>query len=275
MRKVIILLWLHLSVNCVYAQLFKTDSITFIGVPTSKFTTVYESIGQYCLGDGLNVINSPKYFLITGINDCYKGYSTNQYFEVTHRTKVYLVERKSLATKDEDLFEKFILAPENAKSAYRDRVIQLDSSFQIVRREQLFDEIEKSKKYGLLISDWGISDESEHTEGTSVFVNVYNPGSKTIKYIWFSFVGKNPVGDKVLDRVRKTSTITTRGVGPIKPNESGSYTFEYAWFTDMVSTANIVSIKIQFMDGTFKTITNPKTIILKEDLRPEFETDDE
>jgi len=88
----------------------------------------------------------------------------------------------------------------------------------------------------------------------------------TIKYLWFTFVGYNAVDDKIIDRKRGSSNITVKAIGPIKPDESGSYDYTYVWFTDLVETAVISNIKVQYMDGTFKTISNPKEIMLKKDL---------
>ena len=57
-----------------------------------------------------------------------------------------------------------------------------------------------------------------------------------------------------------------KGVGPIKPEENGTYEYKYVWFTDLVETAKILSIKIQYMDGSFKTVVNPKEIMLTKNL---------
>jgi hypothetical protein len=91
---------------------------------------------------------------------------------------------------------------------------------------------------------------------------VFNPTSKTIKYFWFTFIGYNPVGDPVVDFKRRTSSITVKAVGPIDPNKNGSYEFKYVWFTDLAETAKISSIKVQYMDGSFKTIFNLKPVML-------------
>jgi hypothetical protein len=121
------------------------------------------------------------------------------------------------------------------------------------------------KKAGLVMLNWSFYKESEYTEGMSAKVEVYNPTKKTIKYIWLTFIGYNPVGDKVIDTRKGTSNITVNAVGPINPNENGAYEFKYVWFTDLVKTAKISLIKVQYMDGSFKTIINPKSISLKEE----------
>lgn len=119
-----------------------------------------------------------------------------------------------------------------------------------------------------------IYDESEYTEGTSAKFVVYNPTQKTIKYLWFTVVGFNPVGDKVIDRVKGVSNITLKGVGPIEKDESGTYEFDYVWFTDMVETFKIISIKVQYMDNTIKTISNVKEITFTDDMLNSLKNDE-
>jgi hypothetical protein len=109
-----------------------------------------------------------------------------------------------------------------------------------------------------MITKKKLFDESEYTEGTSLNISVYNPTKKTIKYIWLTIAGFNPVGDKYRNNIIKTC------VGPIEPKGSASYTFTYAWFTDLVVKCSLLSIKVQYMDGTFKTINKEKEITLPE-----------
>ncbi len=118
------------------------------------------------------------------------------------------------------------------------------------------------KSKGLAITRWATYDESEYTDGTSLQISVYNPTQKIVKYIWVTITGYNPVDDKIVDRKRGTSNITVKAVGPLEPDKTGTYEFSYVWFTDLVSTALINSIKVQYMDGTIKTIANPKGIEL-------------
>lgn len=47
---------------------------------------------------------------------------------------------------------------------------------------------------------------------------------------------------------------SVRYVGPIEPNDPASYSFKYVWFTDMVKSARVASITVQYMDGTRKSI---------------------
>lgn len=57
-----------------------------------------------------------------------------------------------------------------------------------------------------------------------------------------------------------SSLKSLKGIGPIGENESTSYTFNYVWFTDIVTDFKLVSIKIQYMSGAIKVITDSNSI---------------
>lgn len=61
--------------------------------------------------------------------------------------------------------------------------------------------------------------------------------------------------------------MTKKCIGPIEPDETASYDFEYAWFTDVVEYAKIRSISVIYKNGTTKTISNPKNIMFPKELR--------
>lgn len=113
---------------------------------------------------------------------------------------------------------------------------------------------DKTKKYGIGIVGAYIYDMSEYTEGTGFRVKYYNPTNKTIKYISSTLVGYNPVKDPVKDNRKKKTQITVKGVGPIGPENTAEFDFEYTWFTDLVKTFKIISIKVDYTDGTSKVV---------------------
>lgn len=122
--------------------------------------------------------------------------------------------------------------------------------------------IKQQQAVGIILLDYSVEDVSEVTDGVTAKFEVFNPTNKTIKYVTFYVSGINPVGDAVYN-VRQHSNISEfRGVGPIKPNESANYEWEYAWFTDVVETLKIKKVKIQYMDGSTKIVTNTKSLIL-------------
>jgi len=115
---------------------------------------------------------------------------------------------------------------------------------------------------GIILLDYSVEDVSEVTDGVTAKFEVFNPTNKTIKYVTFYASGINPVGDVVYN-VRQHSNISEfRGVGPIKPNESAYYEWEYAWFTDVIESLKIKKVKIQYMDGSIKNLTNVNSLTL-------------
>lgn len=116
----------------------------------------------------------------------------------------------------------------------------------------------KHAPYGLSLMDWGLYDESEYTDGTSVYFKFLNPTKKRIKYIYVSLYGKNRVGDRIYEGGKSVKTL--KFIGPVEPDAIGNVSQEYVWFTDLVSSAKITSIKVQYMDGTTRMITDIKKI---------------
>lgn len=115
----------------------------------------------------------------------------------------------------------------------------------------------KAALNGILIKTSRVFDHSEYTNGTGYEVSFANMSKKTIKYVWFSVKGINAVDDLV-------STQTLKCIGPIKPNEEGSYSFDYVWFTDVVEKSKLSAVKIQYMDGSIKQVQNPNDLIIDE-----------
>jgi len=120
--------------------------------------------------------------------------------------------------------------------------------------------IDKCSTDGVAIANWSIFDESQYTQGVSLSISFLNPTKKVIKYIWVEIVGYDPVGEKVIEK--GTSKKSVKCVGPIGPMEVPSFNFEYVWFTDLVKTAKLGTIKVQYMDNTIKTILKPDKVTI-------------
>jgi hypothetical protein len=114
--------------------------------------------------------------------------------------------------------------------------------------------LEATKSSGIALLKTRIFDVSEHTGGTGFSVELYNSGTKTIKYVSFSVVGLNAVKDVVRDPIRRNAAASFRGVGPIEPGGVASYSKDYFWMTDLVESFRIAEIKLEFMDGTSRVL---------------------
>jgi hypothetical protein len=231
-------------------------------------TIVVGLVIEDCYADSYNV-NEDNKMLIKGTTVIVNGaetYRGEKVFDISYKGKRYYIAKYKLFIKDYT-FEDISAMDSITAEKFRDHSIYLGIILRKSEIEKVFRVLNGCKPYGLAIYDWSYYDESEYTEGTSAKVTVYNPTGKTIKYIWFSFIGYNPVGDRVIENRAKGAVITRKAVGPIAKGDTGTYQFEYLWFTDMVETAKISSIKVMYMDGTQKVITNPKLVTLSNEYR--------
>ena len=106
------------------------------------------------------------------------------------------------------------------------------------------------KTHGIAIPDWSWGSEEYVEESKSVSFTFYNPTKKTIKYIYVTVTGYNPVDDRV-----GTKTLTC--VGPILPDESGSYSFKHVFYSSTMSSAKITGLRVQYMDKSVKIVAQP------------------
>ncbi|MCY0978369.1 energy transducer TonB [Chryseobacterium wangxinyae] len=156
------------------------------------------------------------------------------------------------------LFAQIIPEPRQINIPPRQKVTELN-----LLRVELKDALQpfiNSEKYGIgVISYTAISGYS--TTGASF--SIYNPSQKTIKYIWFTVAGENPVGDLV--QVSKGVYYKTlKAIGPVVTSGIAEWSFDYVWSTDIVEYLRLSNIKIQYMDGTFKTIKYNKNMHIGE-----------
>jgi len=124
--------------------------------------------------------------------------------------------------------------------------------------------IDNIKQAGIGFHDFRIVDESEYTNGTGLYFTLTNFSKKRIKYISISIIGINRVGDPVKD-IYGGTVKTIKVVGPCDPFNSYKFEYEYLWHTDLVDSFKIKSIQIDFFDGTKKTITNTRNLIIQDD----------
>ncbi|MGJ1364067.1 hypothetical protein ACR79B_19505 [Sphingobacterium spiritivorum] len=185
------------------------------------------------------------------------GVSDNKSFEVVYNNKTYFVDVNNVETNPIN-FEIFNSANLDTSLKFRKAAINMGKVLYAEKLEKAFSWIDSTKPYGIVLTKNNVYDESEYTDGTGVEFEITNTSKKTIKYVTFNFTGYNAVNDKVI--TAKTSLKSRKGIGPIGLGEGGSYTFEYVWFTDIVEYMKVNSIKLQYTDGTFKTITNISSI---------------
>lgn len=143
-------------------------------------------------------------------------------------------------------------------------LIRLQDSLEVLRQKKLLEYSKRCELKGISVFECVAVDASEYTEGTGVDFTFYNPTKKVVKYVHATVVGMNPVDDPVIEGGKTSHTL--KCIGPINPGETGSYSFEYVWFTDIVERVKLNSVKVQYMDGTEKIISKPSEVIIPKEL---------
>lgn len=151
--------------------------------------------------------------------------------------------------------DSLINSPKETRDAFFEYTKALSDYRYFTKLEKALNTVNGFATKGVSIPSWSVYDVSEYTDGTGVRFSFHNPTAKTIKYVNVSFVGYNAVDDRV-GRV-----ISKKCIGPIGPEETASYDFEYAWFTDIVEYAKITSLSVQYMDGTTKVVAKPSSVV--------------
>lgn len=263
MKALHILLFLTIF-DCVNAQ----KKIEFVKAVAIDFPYLGQELKYGCEVDVKEIIEKGEQLSLYGHFYCH-DIDTVSIYKVYRNTQVYMIPGKYVSIKPEQ--DEYLKSLDSIdQKAMEEKIYQIaekQANEAKAKVTALVDKFsQKGKQNGLLIRSANAFDQSEYTKGTGYSVIVLNLSSKTVKYIWFTIKGINPVGDLV-------ATKTVKGVGPIKTNTEGEYNFDYVWLSDLVETTKLLSIKVQYMDGSIKTIQNASELIVGDKLY-EFMFDD-
>lgn len=198
--------------------------------------------------------------LINGVVDGECKDSKSRFYEIMYGRKQYLVKDEDIEVSPGDEAILKAMSPEQMADMKEINILYLKKKW-LEEVNKAYDELDKLKRQGVVVLEAGIYDVSEYTEGTGFTVRILNPSKKVIKYVTIDFIGLNAVKDPVKD-FRAKATRTFKAIGPIGPGEDAGYNMEYAWMSDLVETFKITSIKIDYMDGSKKTIKDPGKVRL-------------
>lgn len=244
-----------------------TDSSLVLGVVSEDYCSICEYISSYCSCFS-KTLNKGTIVVVAGATACEKSYSDNGlYFEILHKNKTFYIKKSGLSfAQNIDCFSEIAKFSKEQKDTFRRNAQFTASVIYNKSLDEISSFLKSTKSKGVAILQWNIFDESEYTDGTGLEIEFYNTTNKSIKYITTTIVGYNSVGDKVFNVKKKTYNCQVKSIGPIEPESSGSYKFNYVWFSDIVQTAKVTNVIVQYMDGTIKNITNPENVILKKSL---------
>ena len=175
--------------------------------------------------------------------DNYDGYIIND-----TNNLVYIESgKKYLASKGHDgFYERYLVAKD----------------FLVISKKLKLLEVKKNtQSIGLAILDWKWSIKNEFSNFADFKIEILNPTNKIVKYLWFNISAYDAV-DGLLFNSGK-SIVSLKGIGPIGSNEISSYAFDKVFYSPVIHKMKIRSIKIQYMDGSIKIITDVSKIIIK------------
>lgn len=248
--KWILLLFLLLS-NLAYSQ---KDSVFIIGF-ASQDCALSKSINSYCSFSYDKQILSGTLFTIVKAFYCNSSNGKERIYEVYVNKNPYFIKADYVNT-EKGIFDYVQKIKDTAKF----RLNAIDYS-------QRIEQIEKSKyeKFfataltkGVALVNFNYYKKTEYSNSISVGIKIYNPTKKVIKYITFNMVALNPVGDRITEFGK--NAVSVKGVGPLDSFEFGEYEFEDVWFSKVFESAKIISMKVQYTDGSIKTITDVKSV---------------
>lgn len=245
------ILFLILPFLCI-SQVKINDPVYAIGI-LNEDTSAGKLTDDFCDFKPQIDLYKNEPLLLTGVLNCDK-YVSIKFFEVYCNGEKYLINQEYVTTTDETK-ERLTLMDTITKS----KIVEMSKSFSVKMEEEALKEANKylvgAKANGIAIKDWSFYDESDYTSGTGYSISFRNLEKKTIKYVTLTLKALNPVNDLV-------GIKSVKCVGPIKQNETGKYDFNYVWHSDLVDTVILTGIKIQYMDGSFKTAPKPKNSFL-------------
>ncbi len=245
------ILFLLLPFLC-YSQIKVNDPVYALGI-LNEDTSLGKITNEFCDFKPQIELYKNEPLLLTGVLNCDK-YVSIKFFEVYHNGEKYLINQEYVTTTDETK-ERLTLMDSITKS----KITEMSKSFSVKMEEDVLKEAKKylvgAKANGIAVKDWSFYDESDYTSGTGYSITFKNLEKKTIKYVTLTLKALNPVNDLIAIK-------SVKCVGPINPNEIGKYDFNYVWLSDLVDSVIVTGIKIQFMDGSFKTAPKPKNSFL-------------
>lgn len=93
-------------------------------------------------------------------------------------------------------------------------------------------------------------------DGVDMTIYWQNLSGKEIKYIYFDVQAFNAVDDPVKCEIKGTSVRTNmRVTGPISAKFNSYHYWEAVWYNSSIKRAEILNVRIEYMDGTTKSIT--------------------
>lgn len=253
MRKLLLFIAIGFSIQN-FAQSISDSTNILIGANADKLVyNKYDDSNCLLYGDYAKSVEGNDLLYASAIFKCKSNIEKKNILQVyVNGSPFYyelLADAKMVLNGKINTAENFFLFYNNLSQTDKDNLDVLAKNksieFRDYTKRKLGDYLLSFKKYGIGIIE---AVPTENYSMTGADFKVFNASEKTIKYITFNFYGKNAVKDKV------GQLISRKGIGPIEQYETGTWSFDTVWLTDIVQTLKLVSVNIIYMNGTSKTI---------------------
>lgn len=265
----------------ILAQNLKSDSLSIISSFNESDTFYSGYNANLCYGNNTSTLNSFKGEMlhVTNIFKCKEKYIVGTYLLGDYgylvldenSPKKFIMNDHPQPLTIQEILPLFETISEEVKEKGRQFSERLSAYTALLLLDKLGNQLLKYSKYSIGIIR---ANPTEDYSMTGAEFKIMNFSKKTIKYITFNFYGKNAVKDKVLYRQGAYSA-SRKGIGPVEQYETGSWSFDSVWLTDIVQSMSLTSVTIQYMDGTSRVVKVTDDMWLDQDLIDQFDKIDE
>lgn len=210
---------------------------------------------------------------------CSSGNTPKFYYKIFNGNNSYIIPTEKINIISEDVGHSDVqlyFSNLNAVQKWQYKSRMIESVKNIRREKELKEELREAEadheiiteglrvlKSPTVILDFAFRGEYS----TGFYIEFLNNSSNRVKYVYFTVAGYNDVDDRVLTYGGEAVAKKT-GVGPVEPNESVSWSFEDIWPNSQFGYGRILSVTVQYFNGTKKTVTKVGDIVLSEDYLP-------
>jgi hypothetical protein len=127
---------------------------------------------------------------------------------------------------------------------------------EIQKQKEQQEQNKKNKLQSIIRVSKVFTSDPNSAGGVDFHVIWQNTSDKVIKYASFTVVPYNAVNDVVQCTIRRSSESTGRVTGPINPKQwyGEGYLWENAWYNNTIERAELMGIRVEYMDGTVENI---------------------
>jgi hypothetical protein len=150
---------------------------------------------------------------------------------------------------------------EQRREARQDSILKARRKAKLKARKQHIDNLQR-QGFTLKLESYDLNTNS--ADGVSVYLRMKNISeSKTIKYVDVTWRFFNSVGDPARGQVEGQSTVDTRLVGPMRPQQDASIEWDNVLYSSVASCVEVRKIVVTHMDGSTFTYVNDLADIAK------------